>query len=157
MALTDKLKTIADNFRESRGLSQELTLVDMAELALVPIGGGQEMLFMTNGCKPYAKDLEIPSNVISIGNSLFSETDVETVIIGESVATIGATSFGKCAKLKSVTFKATPTTMSDNVFYQCYKLKTINVPWSEGTVANAPWGATYATINYDYVESEETV
>ena len=100
MALTDKLKTIADNFRESRGLSQELTLVDMAELALVPIGGGQEMLFMTNNCKPYAKDLEIPSNVISIGNSLFSETDVETVIIGESVATIGATSFSKCAKLK---------------------------------------------------------
>jgi hypothetical protein len=24
------------------------------------------------------------------------------------------------------------------------------VPWAEGAVANAPWGATNATINYNY-------
>ena len=40
--------------------------------------------------------------------------------------------------------------MDDFVFYECEKLTTINVPWSEGEVAGAPWGATGATINYNY-------
>lgn len=40
MALIDKLTTIADGFRSSRGLSEQLTLERMAELALVPIGSG---------------------------------------------------------------------------------------------------------------------
>ena len=36
-------------------------------------------------------------------------------------------------------------------FIGCDNLTTINVPWSEGAVENAPWGATNATINYNYV------
>jgi hypothetical protein len=38
---------------------------------------------------------------------------------------------------------------------ECFEgtnLMTINVPWSEGEVINAPWGASNATINYNYVE-----
>lgn len=27
---------------------------------------------------------------------------------------------------------------------------TRGVPWAEGAVTNAPWGATNATINYNY-------
>ena len=29
-------------------------------------------------------------------------------------------------------------------------LTDIYVPWAEGAVANAPWGATGATIHYDW-------
>jgi hypothetical protein len=34
---------------------------------------------------------------------------------------------------------------------ECNNLTIINVPWSSGTVANAPWGAYNATINYNYI------
>jgi hypothetical protein len=35
-------------------------------------------------------------------------------------------------------------------FSGCANITTINVPWAEGAVENAPWGATNATINYNY-------
>ena len=53
--------------------------------------------------------------------------------------------------MKTVTFKGKPT-ISDSAFLNCGNLTTINVPWAEGEVANAPWGATNATINYNYTE-----
>jgi len=52
-----------------------------------------------------------------------------------------------------LTFEGTPSFIASNAFSNCTKLRTINVPWAEGKVANAPWGATKATINYNYVES----
>lgn len=48
-----------------------------------------------------------------------------------------------------ITFTSKPTRMDSNAF-QTSKSITINVPWAEGEVANAPWGATNATINYNY-------
>ena len=43
-------------------------------------------------------------------------------------------------------------TIASTTFTSCANLTTINVPWAEaeGEVANAPWGATNATINYNY-------
>lgn len=49
-----------------------------------------------------------------------------------------------------MTFKGTPSSINSNAFNSCINLLTINVPWAEGAVANAPWGATNATINYNY-------
>lgn len=42
------------------------------------------------------------------------------------------------------------TYIAADAFEGCTNLITINVPWVEGAVANAPWGATNATINYNY-------
>lgn len=55
--------------------------------------------------------------------------------------------------METVTFKS-KTTIANNTFSGCNNLKVINVPWAEGEVANAPWGATNATINYNYVAEE---
>jgi hypothetical protein len=60
--------------------------------------------------------------------------------------------FEYCSGITTLTFKGTPTSISNKAFSSCSKLKTINVPWAEGAVANAPWGATNATINYNYTE-----
>lgn len=49
---------------------------------------------------------------------------------------------------KTMTFKGTPTSIATNGLQGNFT--TINVPWAEGEVANAPWGATNATINYNY-------
>lgn len=52
--------------------------------------------------------------------------------------------------VREVTFKGTPTSIDNMAFVDALSLTTINVPWSEGEVAGAPWGATNATINYNY-------
>ena len=46
-------------------------------------------------------------------------------------------------------------TIANNSFQQCNGLLDIYVPWAEGAVANAPWGATNAKIWYGvaYVEN----
>ena len=66
--------------------------------------------------------------------------------------------FGKCTSLKEITFEHRLESYTDNngrsggMFYNCSNLRTINVPWSEGEIPGAPWGAVNATINYDYHE-----
>jgi hypothetical protein len=44
--------------------------------------------------------------------------------------------------------------INKNAFRDCNNLTDIYVPWSEGDVTNAPWGATNATIHYNWTPSE---
>ena len=67
---------------------------------------------------------------------------------------IGTSCFYGDTGLTSVTFLGRPAGSINYAFTNCTNITTINVPWAEGEVANAPWGATNATINYNYTEEE---
>ena len=75
--------------------------------------------------------------------------DAETRI-SSGIMSIGAFGFQNCTGLTSLTFEGTPRSIDSSAFNGCTNLTTINVPWAEGAVANSPWGATNATINYNY-------
>ena len=60
--------------------------------------------------------------------------------------------FISCTSLTSITFKGTPNAIAANAFNGCTNLTDIKVPWAEGAVSGAPWGATNATIAYNYTE-----
>lgn len=62
--------------------------------------------------------------------------------------------FYNCTSLTSITFESTATSIDSTAFSGCTNLTIINVPWAEGAVDNAPWGATNATINYNYRENK---
>lgn len=97
-------------------------------------------------------DWQIPNGVTMIGTSAFEYAEVLTDrIIPSSVITISAKAFNRCYAMQKVIFLGTPTTIGSNSFANCTSLLNIYVPWSEGEVANAPWGATNATIHYNYV------
>ena len=70
--------------------------------------------------------------------------------IPDGVTSIGEYAFGYCTGLSTITFEGTPSSINYSIFYGCTNLTTINVPWAEGAVGNAPWGAKNATINYNY-------
>ena len=70
----------------------------------------------------------------------------------ESLTSIGNYAFSGCTSLTSITFKGTPSSIMSAAFNGCTNLTDIKVPWAEGAVANAPWGATNATITYNYTE-----
>lgn len=96
----------------------------------------------------------LPTNLKKIGSQnfayakkCFTGTELE---IPASVETIESLAFYQYnGEVNTLTFKGTPTTIANNAF-QTNTITTINVPWAEGAVANAPWGATSATINYNY-------
>ena len=53
------------------------------------------------------------------------------------------------ASLTQIIINSTPSLIDKNAFRKASSLADIYVPWSEGEVANAPWGATNATIHYN--------
>lgn len=73
------------------------------------------------------------------------------LIIPATVKNIGSHAFFQIVADK-VIFKGTPDSISNTAFVSTHYLKDIYVPWAEGAVANAPWGADNATIHYNYVE-----
>lgn len=91
--------------------------------------------------------------VSEINSSTFSGyTSITEVIIPAEMRWIEVSVFKNCTNLKKVTFKGTPDSIASSVFTGCTSLTEINVPWAEGAVANAPWGAPNATVHYNYTE-----
>lgn len=97
---------------------------------------------------------QLPS-IKEIGSYAFvNRTGISINRFPNTLNSIGTNAFRNCLGITELTFEGTPSSISASAFDRCNNLLTINVPWSEGAVADAPWGATNATINYDYVESE---
>lgn len=57
--------------------------------------------------------------------------------------------FSNCSKLTKVTMPGSVKSIGSTAFASCSALKDIYVPWDEGEVAGAPWGATSATVHYN--------
>lgn len=95
-----------------------------------------------------------PSGLTSIGAYAFKQgTGLASITLPPALTTIGDFAFANCTGLETVKFTSTVSSIPGGVFSGCPKLSTIYVPWSQGQVANAPWGASNATIVYDYTEN----
>lgn len=93
-------------------------------------------------------------NLVSIGSNAFGYCwYLKLSEIPASVQTIAGSAFSNCKGLTSITFKGTPTSIAASAFSNCTNITDIYVPWaSTDTInANAPWGATNATIHYNSV------
>ena len=97
---------------------------------------------------------EFPERILDMSKDLFTEiatgevTSIKAKEI-EGLTTIPDYSFTGCKKLTAISIPSSVTSIANNAFYGC-SVKSINVPWAEGAVANAPWGAPSATITYNY-------
>ena len=94
--------------------------------------------------------VNLPNSVEFLNERCFCDTGLTSLKIPRGVKEIHSYALGECFYLRNVTFNSKPTNLDKMAFEGCATLTTINVPWSEGEVANAPWGATNATINYNY-------
>ena len=93
----------------------------------------------------------LPEGLTTIGSSAFDQCmSITLTKLPANIQQIDSRAFSYCSKLTNITFEGKPTSIANDVFSNCSKLTVINVPWAEGEVANAPWGATNATINYNY-------
>lgn len=105
-----------------------------------------------NNC--YKVDIPfLPEGIATIGAYAFKDCrNLKITYLPASVVNVGAFAFYGCTGLSSIKFKTKPTTFGNNCFFTCTNLTDIKVPWAEGEVAGAPWGATNATITYNYTE-----
>ena len=107
------------------------------------------------------KSIVIPDSVTSIANSSIGSgvfascTSMESAIIGKNVPALNGGAFMANSALKTVTFRgktALVGMMGADPFTSCDAITDIYVPWAEGEVDGAPWGATNATIHYNHKE-----
>ena len=105
-----------------------------------------------SGCTSLALT-SLPESLRSIdGYAFYGCTNLALTSLPEGITSMGRYAFFDCTSLTSITFKGTPTAIASNVFFGCTNLTNIKVPWAEGAVSGAPWGATNATITYNYTE-----
>lgn len=95
-------------------------------------------------------------NITTFGMSCLNESFSldKDIVFNANLTSIAANAFAR-TRIKSVKFQNSADnlpTIANNAFNQCRALTEIYCPWSEGAVAYAPWGATNATIHYNYVE-----
>lgn len=114
----------------------------------------------------------IPYGVVSLRNTLFAYTAIESIDIPDTVTSITANTFKGCIQLKniklsnaltelksyafsgcvgleSITIPSSVQVIDANVFANCTNLKTITVKKSADSIENAPWGATNAEIIWE--------
>ena len=170
------LSAIGDAIREKTGKTDIIPTPNMpTAIASIQSGGGAkepyiEETYDANGnlidvnfvgytaIRPYAfykctnlALTSLPSGLTSIGANAFNKCrSLALTSLPSGITSIGINVFRDCTGLTSITFNGKPNSISSSAFNRCTNLKTINVPWASGEVANAPWGATNATINYNY-------
>lgn len=99
---------------------------------------------------------QFPDSLEEISYDAFYNSDNLAVVFSPGISKIGSSAFYGNANLKEVTFvktnqkSGTPAELADDAFDNCPNLVKINVPWGEGEVPGAPWGAVNATVNYKY-------
>lgn len=101
---------------------------------------------------PSLKKVVLNEGLTTIKSSSFRETAIEDIVIPASVKTLETSCFAYIPTLEEVIFKGTPTTLHYQTFLTNTQVFNIKVPWAEGEIAQAPWGATNAIITYNYTE-----
>lgn len=95
---------------------------------------------------------EIPEGVIKLETQCFRNCKMgETMTLPSTLQTGANYAFMGCSALRTVVFKGKAQSLGVG-FFQNENVTDIYVPWAEGEVANAPWGAANATIHYNHVE-----
>lgn len=168
-------ESVEQNVEWAEGVSGEFSansLIGYVKELVIP-EGAESIPFNGFTGKTNLEKVVVPGTVITIGASAFGGcSNLKIIVLSEGVETLTASwgaatgiadltipttvknvpsgCFVSMSNLKTVYFKGVPNTIDSGAFPNDSAVTDIYVPWSEGEVANAPWGATNATIHYNY-------
>ena len=80
------------------------------------------------------ENLILPNTLITIGEEMFYQSKLKTVVIPANATTIGNSAFEQCASLISIDIPANVETIGTAVFYYCSSLTSIEIPASVETI-----------------------
>ncbi|KAL7717868.1 Leucine rich repeat containing protein BspA family protein [Entamoeba marina] len=76
------------------------------------------------------------NNVNILDDNCFEQNDITTIIIPNSVTSIGNGCFSGCLNLSSITFSSKLTKLSNDCFNDCASLTTLNIPFTLKSIGN---------------------
>lgn len=162
-------------------------VADMSTLPVGGNYGGFTYLFCNMGTNPNAgfytslRDVYLPKGITTIAMSMFCNCACLENIYGDcsTIGNIQQSAFSNCFALKKLPYMPNLSYIANSAlsgsgvtevrFYRQASFQSnafggsnvtdIYVPWAEGEVTGAPWGATKATIHYNttYNENHEPI
>ena len=105
------------------------------------------------GTAKYLKEVTIPSTyknkpVTNVITSGFSNSSLETIIIPNSVTSIGNSAFSNCDSLTSIVIPNSVTSIGNWAFYDCYRLTSIVIPNSVTSIGEWAFNDCYRLTIY---------
>lgn len=92
----------------------------------------------------------IPNTVRIIHEGAFKYLNrLEYVVFCNGTEEIQSGAFDGNTQLKSISLPPSVSYIGENAFVNCNNLRSIYVPFAEGEISGAPWGANNATIQYN--------
>lgn len=100
----------------------------------------------------------IPDSVTSIGRTAFGNlAKLERVTLGKNVKTLGLFCFSKCESLKEINIPEKITEIPDNCFRYCESLKSISLPDGVITIGNTAFAGCTSLENIDFGKNIESI
>ena len=105
------------------------------------------------------ENLILPNTLITIGEEMFYQSKLKTVVIPANATTIGNSAFEQCASLISIDIPANVETIGTAVFKRCSSLTSIEIPASVETIkASAFKGcSSLATVTFENGSQLKTI
>jgi hypothetical protein len=104
-------------------------------VAVKKVGNGSTPIFGTGNNS--VTSVVIPNSVTSIGNYAFQEcTNLASITIGNGVTSIGSSAFRACSQLTSATIGNSVTSVGSSAFNLCTSLTSITIPDSATSIGD---------------------
>ena len=164
--LTDAVQTLIDGYGQGGGGGYSLEEVGGVTFennkTVSPISGDVDITVYATRMWAFTETMITSATVRTTGQvsgyalreRTFSNCQTVTDILympGAANNGIGNYAMQSCKALTRFRITGTINTFATNAFNSCPNLTDIYVPWAQGTVANAPWSATNATVHYNTV------
>ena len=89
------------------------------------------------------KTVVLPATLKEIGASAFYGSSITSIVIPNSVETVGISAFENCTKLTEVTISNKLTSIPSAMFRSCFSLKTIEFPNSVTSIGSSAFSNCY--------------
>lgn len=96
---------------------------------------------------PFVKYVNIPSTVTTICENAFRDSQLESIIIPNSVIMIGENAFSGCSNLKYIIIPNSVKTIGNSAFSGCHNLVSIDLPNSITSIGNDVFNHCYKLSN----------
>ena len=159
ISIPKSIKTIGcDAFYESDWI-EKVYITDIAAWCNIDFGCSQSNPLYSGELyfnKKLVKDLVIPEGVTQIKDWVFYSTDIETVIISNTVKSIGSSAFSNCYNIKEVTLPNSVTSIGGHAFSGCSSLESIVLGDGVKTIEKWAFGWDESLKNITVSENNET-